>query len=195
MALNFLKRKKNLQSNILLLNLNRKQTPRRSSSSTVYSQENQPKKNSLCPDSTIQSKNTSDATLQNISQKIRHQKESSHTELPSNNSNSEHIEDFAEFSDIENITERNWEKAKNHINNLILEISNSAQSDNKKQQRSFITTESPVENTTYPEPAKLSSNQETKSAQYNQSEPLDIHELQNVAEMAKRLKSSSKPGN
>jgi hypothetical protein len=194
MALNFLKRKKNLQSNILLVNLNHKQTLRRSGS-TVYSKENQPKGNSICPDSTIQSKNTSDATLQNISQTIRHQKESAYTELPLHISSSEDVEDCAEFSDIENITERNWEKAKNHINNLILEISNSAQSDNPKQQRPFITTESTVVNTTYPEPAKLSSNQETKSAQYSQSEPLDIHELQNVAEMAKRLKSNSKPDN
>jgi hypothetical protein len=195
MALNFLKRKKNLQSNILLINLNHKQTFRRSGSSIVYNRENQPEVNLICPDSSIQSKNTSGATLQNILQKIRHPKESSHIELPSNNSNSQHIEDIEEFSDIENNIERNWEKAKNHINNLIFEISKSALSDDKKQQKPFVTTESPLENSSKPEPLKLSSNQEIKSAKYSQSEPLDIHELQNVAEMAKRLKSNSKTGN
>jgi len=145
MALNFLKRKKTLQPSILLYhNLNRKEVPAHLMDTSAARQEDKQKLCLVCPGPTAHK------------MAIQQPEQTYGVELPSTSSNPEPVEDIAEMLAGESAAAKNWEKAKEHIEKLLFEISDSQNCDNLSRQRTATMTELLDDKTNKPKQDELS---------------------------------------
>ncbi|MBN1975170.1 MAG: hypothetical protein JW787_16120 [Sedimentisphaerales bacterium] len=133
-------------------------------------------------------------------QNIRKQEQSCE-KLKNKNLGIESIEKDKDFPADENDLSRNWDRAKEHIEKLLYEISDSMNSDDLSRQRVTAMTElldgkandpQDDENAGNNMPLKTYSVQNTNQNNRSSKLPLDIQELQAVSAMAKRLCANSK---
>ena len=193
MALNFLKRKKNVKSNILLIyDSNHKKFFGRSNISELTRYKSQPKTNIITPDPIIKTDNIPEEIIRDTSKIFQLQAINHDETIPLQQFSSNLIDDAVEFSEEEDISGRNWEKAKTRIVDLVSEISNLIHSDDLKQQGITAMTELPIEKTPNPNQIKINDPQANKPVQNSSKLPLDIQELKLVSSIAKHLRRSQK---